>query len=261
MHLSRFPVVDAGILVPSMVACCLAHPIHSLICLSVCLSAFLPVPPSRGTVLWPNSGDGTVPSYRIEVFTASSTVSASGSKFGQSEVQTITTEDVAEGTFTLAFGPAEYALPGTVDVVAGEDLVITSEDLTPFVKRGDRVAFDGGWEYEVHAFMPFNASHLYLAQVTVGFLAGSLVLYAPYIHTLLPSEVSSAFQARKSDLSDVCKNIFGQLLSLSVSSPLLSQPSGAARASLTSGARYQRQKGDDIRGPRPKGCVRPDQRL
>lgn len=105
-----------------------------------------------------------VPSYRIEVFTASSTVSASGSKFGQSEVQTITTEDVAEGTFTLAFGPVEHALPGTVDIVAGEDFVITSEDLTPYVKRGDRVAFDGGLEYEVHAFMPFNASTLYLSQ-------------------------------------------------------------------------------------------------
>ena len=80
-------------------------------------------------------------------------------------MQTVTTQDVATGTFTLAFGPVDYPLPGTVDVVNGEDFVITSEDLTPYVKRGDRVAFDGGWEYEVHAFMPFNASHLYLAQV------------------------------------------------------------------------------------------------
>lgn len=83
-------------------------------------------------------------------------------------MQTITTEDVAEGSFTLAFGDVGYALPGTVDAVNGEDYVITSEDLTPHVKRGDRVAFNGGWEYEVHAFMPFNASHLYLAQVNFG---------------------------------------------------------------------------------------------
>lgn len=116
------------------------------------------------------SGDSTVPSYRIEVFTSSPTVSTSGSKFGQSEVQTITTQDVAEGTFTLAFGPLDHPLPGTVDVVNGEDFVLTSEDLTPYVKRGDRVAFDGEREYAVHAFMPFNASHLYLAQV--GKLAG-----------------------------------------------------------------------------------------
>lgn len=111
-----------------------------------------------------------VPSYRIEVFSASSTVSESGSKFGQSEVQTVTLDTDAadgevEGTFTLAFGDLDYPLPGTVEVVFGEDYVVTSEDLTPYVKRGDRVAFDGGWEYAVHAFMPFNASHLYLAQV------------------------------------------------------------------------------------------------
>lgn len=111
------------------------------------------------------SGDSTVPSYRIEVFTSSSTVSTSGSKFGQSEEQTITTQNVAEGTFTLAFGSLDHPLPGTVDVVNGEDFVVTSEDLTPYIKRGDRVAFDGGWDYEVHAFMPFNASHIYLAEV------------------------------------------------------------------------------------------------
>ena len=109
----------------------------------------------------------SAPSYRIEVFAASSTVSESGSKFGQSEVQTVTlaTDGVAEGTFTLAFGELDNPLPGTVDVVNGDDFVVTSEDLTPYIKRGDRVAFEGGWEYAVHAFMPFNASHLYLAQV------------------------------------------------------------------------------------------------
>lgn len=108
-----------------------------------------------------------MPSYRIEVFSASSMISDSGSKFGQSEVQTVTlvTDGEVEGTFTLAFGDLNYPLPGTVDVVFGEDYIVTSEDLTPYVKRGDRVAFDGGWEYAVHAFMPFNASHLYLAQV------------------------------------------------------------------------------------------------
>lgn len=104
-------------------------------------------------------------SYRIEVFTASPTVSESGSQFGQAEVQTITTEGGADGTFTLSFGDLDYLLPGTVDVVNGEDFVVTSEDLTPYVKRGDRVAFAGGWEYAVHAFRPFNATHLYLAKV------------------------------------------------------------------------------------------------
>lgn len=104
-------------------------------------------------------------SYRIEVFTASPTVSESGSQFGQAEVQTITTEGGADGTFTLSFGELDYPLPGTVDVVNGEDFVVTSQDLTPYVKRGDRVAFVGGWEYAVHAFRPFNATHLYLAKV------------------------------------------------------------------------------------------------
>lgn len=91
-------------------------------------------------------------------------------------MQTITTADVAEGTFTLAFGQVEYALPGTVDTVNGEDFIVTSEDLTPYVKRGDRVGFEGGWEYEVHAFMPFNASHLSLAKVGRGFLIAALIL-------------------------------------------------------------------------------------
>lgn len=106
-----------------------------------------------------------VSSYRIEVFTASSTVSESGSQFGQAEVQTITTEGGADGSFTLAFGQLDYPLPGTVDVVYGEDYVVTSEDLTPYVKRGDRVGFAAGLEYAVHAFRSFNATHLYLAKV------------------------------------------------------------------------------------------------
>lgn len=114
-------------------------------------------------------------SYRIEVFTASPTVSESGSQFGQAEVQTITTEGGADGTFTLSFGELDYPLPGTVDVVNGEDFVVTSEDLTPYVKRGDRVAFVGGWEYAVHAFRPFNATHLYLAKVPL-FLLYAAVL-------------------------------------------------------------------------------------
>lgn len=104
-------------------------------------------------------------SYRIEVFTASSTVSESGSLFGQAEVQTITTGGGADGSFTLSFGQLDYQLPGTVDVIYGEDYIVTSEDLTPYVKRGDRVGFAAGWEYAVHAFRPFNATHLYLAKV------------------------------------------------------------------------------------------------
>lgn len=84
----------------------------------------------------------------------------------QAEVQTITTAGGADGSFTLAFGELDYPLPGIVDVVHGEDYVVTSHDLTPYVKRGDRVSA-GGWEYAVHAFRPFNATHLYLAKVLV----------------------------------------------------------------------------------------------
>ena len=83
----------------------------------------------------------------------------------QAEVQTITTEGGADGSFTLAFGDADYPLPGTVDVVNGEDYIVTSQDLTPYIKRGDRISALG-WEYAVHAFRPFNATHLYLAKVT-----------------------------------------------------------------------------------------------
>lgn len=84
----------------------------------------------------------------------------------QAEVQTITTEGGADGSFTLAFGDLDYPLPGTVDVVNGEDFIVTSQDLTPYIKRGDRISALG-WEYAVHAFRPFNATHLYLAKVTL----------------------------------------------------------------------------------------------
>lgn len=83
----------------------------------------------------------------------------------QAEVQTITTEGGGDGSFTLAFGDVDYPLPGTVDVVNGEDYIVTSQDLTPYIKRGDRISALG-WEYAVHAFRPFNATHLYLAKVT-----------------------------------------------------------------------------------------------
>ena len=82
----------------------------------------------------------------------------------QAEVQTITTEGGADGSFTLAFGDVDYPLPGTVDVINGEDYIVTSQDLTPYIKRGDQISALG-WEYAVHAFRPFNATHLYLAKV------------------------------------------------------------------------------------------------
>lgn len=79
-------------------------------------------------------------------------------------MQTITTEGGADGSFTLAFGALDHQLPGTVDAVNGEDYLVSSQDLTPYVKRGDRVSV-GDLEYAVHAFRPFNATHLYLAKV------------------------------------------------------------------------------------------------
>lgn len=99
----------------------------------------------------------------------------------QMEVQTITTEGGADGSFTLAFGALDYPLPGTVDVVNGEDYIVTSQDLTPYIKRGDRVSVDG-WEYAVHAFRPFNATHLSLAKVpysTCGHHGYAIVLEYP----------------------------------------------------------------------------------
>ncbi|CAM9176754.1 unnamed protein product, partial [Laminaria digitata] len=81
----------------------------------------------------------------------------------------------ADGSFTLAFGDVDYPLPGTVDVVNGEDYIVTSQDLTPYIKRGDRISALG-WEYVVHAFRPFNATHLYLAKGTTA--AGTTLFHA-----------------------------------------------------------------------------------
>lgn len=79
-------------------------------------------------------------------------------------MQTIKTEGGPKGSFTLAFGELDSPLPGTVDTVHGVPFLVTSEDLTPYVKRGDRVRV-GGLDYAVHAFRPFNATHMYLAKV------------------------------------------------------------------------------------------------
>lgn len=82
----------------------------------------------------------------------------------QAEVQTITTEGGPDGSFTIAFGELDVPLPGMVDATYGEHYLITSQDFTPYIKRGDRVSV-GGMEYAVHAFRPFNATHMYLAKV------------------------------------------------------------------------------------------------
>lgn len=79
-------------------------------------------------------------------------------------MQTITTEGGPDGSFTIAFGELDSPLPGTVDAVYGEDYLVTLQDLTPYVKRGDRISV-GGLEYAVHAFRPFNATHMHLAKV------------------------------------------------------------------------------------------------
>lgn len=79
-------------------------------------------------------------------------------------MQTITTEGGPDGSFTIAFGELDSPLPGTVDAVYGEHYLVTSQDLTSYTRRGDRISV-GGLAYAVHAFRPFNATHMYLAKV------------------------------------------------------------------------------------------------
>lgn len=117
----------------------------------------------------------------------------------QAEVQTITTAGGADGSFTLAFGDVDYPLPGTVDVVHGEEYIVTSQDLTPYIKRGDRISA-GGWEYAVHAFRSFNATHLYLAKVGQYFSASinpKTVAYVDadvYVHICIRSCISGRWK-------------------------------------------------------------------
>lgn len=81
-------------------------------------------------------------------------------------MQIITTEGGPDGSFALALGELDAPLPGSVDAVFAADYLVTSQDLTPYVKRGDLVSV-GGLAYAVHAFRPFNATHMYLAKVRV----------------------------------------------------------------------------------------------
>jgi hypothetical protein len=129
-------------------------------------------------VQWPaaaSRGDA-VDSYLVEVYSPSATVSASGSLFGVREVQTIAVtrpinaQALALSTFTLAYGPVNVPLPGTVIVsknAANQYVLTTSADLTAVLRRGDAIIIQGvATAYEVHAFLPFDATTLTLASVT-----------------------------------------------------------------------------------------------
>jgi hypothetical protein len=123
---------------------------------------------------WPPAsvqGD-RVSSYLLDLYTATPrTAIASGAVFGVQEVQTITTTGAPGGTFTLSFGNVDEPLPGTVGVVHGGTFLLTTQDLTQHVRRGDRIVVDDVTAtdpvvYLVHAYDPFNATHLPLAPYT-----------------------------------------------------------------------------------------------
>ncbi|KAG5186907.1 hypothetical protein JKP88DRAFT_308697, partial [Tribonema minus] len=102
--------------------------------------------------------------YLVEVYSPSATVSTSGSLFGVREVQRITlgTAPVdlyakALSTFTLAHGAVDVPLPGTVTATQGSSTLITTEDLTAVLSRGDLIQVGGG-VYAVHAYLPFDAT-------------------------------------------------------------------------------------------------------
>ncbi|CAM9321423.1 unnamed protein product, partial [Phaeothamnion confervicola] len=142
------------------------------------------------------AGD-TVRSYLVEVFTASPVALTSGggggSVFGHAEVQAVAVT-APSGTFTLAFGGVDQPLPGTAAAVHGRAYLITSADLTPFVRRGDVIRV-GDDNYAVHAYLPFNATHLYLAQDTAaashGLTAAAAAVHRTAVTPAVPYDAAA----------------------------------------------------------------------
>jgi len=98
-------------------------------------------------------------SYRVEHFARFDYAP----HFGVQETQLVTSSNTpTSGSFTLGFGDVDQPLPGTVSAEHGADHVITSEDLTAHIARGDSIKI-GGSEYLVHSTKPFTKTQLPLA--------------------------------------------------------------------------------------------------
>eukprot|EP00937_MAST-01D_sp_MAST-1D-sp2_P000055 g55.t1 len=105
---------------------------------------------------------GSISGYRVERYTKANTIP----NFGVQEEQVVAISNFPTGgSFTLAFGDADIALPGTVSAVNGVSFVTTSNDLTALVARGDRIVI-GGKIYLVHATALFNGTRLPLASAS-----------------------------------------------------------------------------------------------
>ena len=65
----------------------------------------------------------------------------------------------ASGSFTLAFGPCDVVVPGTVSVTTGSSAAVTSVDLSAYLQRGDDVSV-GGTIYKNHPTNAFTATSM-----------------------------------------------------------------------------------------------------
>ncbi|KAH8073996.1 hypothetical protein JL721_2552 [Aureococcus anophagefferens] len=107
-----------------------------------------------------------------------------GSLYGLAEVQKVSTywtydadegdgyttayaNNATDGSFTLAFGAVDRALPGTVKMVYMKQYMTTSVDLTGHIGRGDAIVVNGQ-TMTVSARRAFNSTHLYVEEVRSG---------------------------------------------------------------------------------------------
>jgi hypothetical protein len=90
----------------------------------------------------PQSYGSDVSSYRVEWYS----MYLDPPFFGVRKVQTVTTQlggGVLGGQFTLSYGDYLVQLPGTVRATPGSAVLLSTVDLTPHVRRGDRIRIEG----------------------------------------------------------------------------------------------------------------------
>ena len=143
------------------------------------------VTPNAALVSWqkPAVEGGAVTGFTVERMTEATFPSELGSYFGLQEVQVIDTYNTgnnsefighgknfshSSGSFTLAFGADDaLALPGTMRAIMGAKHLITTDDLTPYVARGDPIIV-GGVPLQVAEYGVFNGTYVSLESKFTG---------------------------------------------------------------------------------------------
>ncbi len=148
--------------------------------------------------------DPSIDSYVIEAFARSLDGSTSASSSGTAQVIEINTIGlgVSGGFFTLQFGDDMITLPAKAAVINGDDSIQTSDDLSPFLFRGDSIEINGSM-MTVAEHGTFTDEVLPLSSSFLGESDDSAVLRGYRKSRLIP------FNADENTISQSLENIPG----------------------------------------------------